>query len=365
MADGHDDTSCGATAADAGLSCYTSALLAYLAEEDPTAPARLAYSARLAIQPAAQPEPPAFRHHATALDQLPDGTLLQPKGAERLDTALGALADEIEAHGRVLFTADAARLPWAHPGQEPAPHFLVATGHRDGELWQMHDHFSGLFPNGLEQVPFSGWVSSSDMAALFTTHDAFSPVQRRRSREVFGHVVPASPVGTRQWFIRVPAGDTDDAAEDDVWITDPDDVSGYLVEHLDAVCAHGGEPAVLEDLWAASRHHQYKYNVLLASRCPERLPQRERALRRALSCWSGLPKTLRFAVNSARRGRPRTSLIDTTLRDLAAAETEARSLLGQEDKEQLWPLTTPSTTTSDEQRSTTGNTRPCAPVRTA
>ncbi|MER7899349.1 hypothetical protein ABTX62_25345 [Streptomyces sp. NPDC096046] len=364
MADEHDDTNCDATATDAGLSCYTSALLAYLAEEDPTASARLAYSARLAIQPAAQPEPPAFRHHAIALDQLSDGTVLQPKGALRLDTALGALADEIEAHGRVLFTVDAARLPWAPPGQEPAPHFLVATGHREGEFWQLHDHFSGLFPNGREQVPFSGWVSPPDMAALFTADEAFSPVQRRRSREVFGHVVPALPVGTRQWFTRVPAGDTDDTAEDGVWITDPDDVSGYLVEHLDAVCAQAGEPAVLEDLWAASRHHQYKYRLLLASPCPERLPQRERALRRALSCWSGLPKTLRFAVNSARRGRPRTSLIDTALRDLAAAETEARGLLGQEDKEQLWPLT-PSTTTSDEQRSTTRNMRHCAPVRTA
>ncbi|MEV5599410.1 hypothetical protein [Streptomyces sp. NPDC052496] len=364
MADPYDAPAPVTTAAGAGLSCYTSAVLAYLAREDATAHARVAHATRLAIRPAAPPGPPAFRHHDTALDRLPDGTALRPRGARQLGPALEALAEEIEAYGQVLFTADAARLPWAPPGRPPAPHFLVATGHRGGQ-WYLDDHFSGLFPDGHEQVPFSGWVSSADMAALFTTDDSFTPVQRRRGREVFGRTAAAPPEGSRQWFIRVPAHGTDDGPDDDGWITAPDRVGNRLKEHLDAVCAQEGEPAVLEDLWAAARHHRYKYRYFLAAPGQDPPPEREHALRRAESCWSGLPKTMRFAVNSARRGRPRTSLVDTTLRDLAAAETEARGFLGQENKEHLWSVTTSSPTTSDEQRTPTRTTRPCAPARTA
>ncbi|MEU0163153.1 hypothetical protein ABZ154_31230 [Streptomyces sp. NPDC006261] len=337
------------SAHEAALSCYTSALLAYLAEEDPSAPDRVARSTRLAVQPSPTSVPLVFRHHAAGLDRLPDGTALRPAGAEPLAEALAGLAEEVHTYGRALFAADAARLPWAPPGQEPAPHFLVATARGNGR-WYLHDHFTGLFPNGQEQLSFSGWVTDASMAALFTTDDHYSPVQRRRTAEVFGRTLAAPPKGTRHWFTRVRADTSSRVPDEGTWCTDPEHIAGHLLEHLRTAGTNPGEPTLLEDLWAASRHHQYKYRRALDAPGRSRPQEHDEALRQALTRWSGLPRTLRFAINSARRGRPRDSLLETAVHDLARAEDLARSVLLQEDKEHPWPATEPSMTASSERQ---------------
>ncbi|MEE1927859.1 hypothetical protein V1J52_06580 [Streptomyces sp. TRM 70351] len=306
------------------LSCYTSAVLGYLTPEDVHAPRRVAQSVRLALRPAHGAL--AFSHHAPGLDRLPGGGALRYRGTPSRDDALAGIDRELRARGRVLVAGNAAHLPWAAPGQRDAPHFLLVTGHRDGG-WHVSDPFAGLFPNGHEQQPFTGWISEHALSAALTTDDRFSLTQRRRTALAFGSPLPLPPRGTHQWLVREEA---EGPRPDDHDVIDaPEQVFADIAAMLHDAFAGTGEPAVLEDLWAAARHHRFQYRALVGERNLDSPAAPLRAVRHADACWADLPKTLRFAAGSARRGRPRTALVDNALHTLAEATAAARSVLAE------------------------------------
>nr|BFE50202.1 hypothetical protein GCM10017745_36290 [Saccharothrix mutabilis subsp. capreolus] len=171
-----------------GLSCYTANLLAYLAAVDDTAVDRFAESVRLAVRL----DEPAFSHHRTPLDVLPDGSVLRyASGGEETAEALRA---EIALHGRVIVVADNARLPWSPSfgTAATAPHWVLLDGCA-GDEWHVVDHFAGLLPTG-EQRPFEGVMSTSALMHAMDGPERLSPMQVRRNALAFGHPVEVRAV---------------------------------------------------------------------------------------------------------------------------------------------------------------------------
>ncbi|RKT74287.1 hypothetical protein DFJ66_7631 [Saccharothrix variisporea] len=295
-----------------GLSCYTANLLAYLDSFDDTALDRFADSVRLAVRP----DDLAFSHHRTPLDVLPDGSLLRYAAGPGWEA-------ELDRWGRVVVAVDNARLPWSpsYGTSETAPHWLLVTG-RDGDSWRVVDHFAGLLPTG-EQQPFEGTLSTEVLLRAMDGPEVLSPVQARRNSLVFGHVV-AVPEGGRKWLRREvgaavgvasgprlhsPTGVRRSPAEvgqnGGRWLVGAADVVPFLSDlfRRDPAVAAG----CLDDLWSAAGHHVFRY--------------RRAGVEDAADAWRQLPGALRFAVDSARRGRPRESLVELTFRNLLHIES--------------------------------------------
>lgn len=281
-----------------GLSCYTANLLAYLTSFDDTAPDRFAESVRLAVRP----DDLAFSHHRTPLDVLPDGSVLRY-------TAGPGLEAEVERWGRVVVVVDNARLPWSpsYGTDATAPHWLLVDG-RSGDSWHVVDHFAGLLPAG-EQLPFEGVLSTAALMHAMDGPEVLSAVQVRRNSLVFGHVV-AVPDGRPKWLRRVasgprldhPTGVRHNGGE---WLEGAAEVLPFLAGRFqeDPIGAAG----CLDDLWSAAGHHVFRYRLA--------------GVEDAADAWRQLPGALRFAVDSARRGRPRDTLVDLTFRNLLHIES--------------------------------------------
>ncbi len=304
-----------------GLSCYTANLAAYLAGELPDDGRWLAESIRLAVRVDLPDDELAFSHHGYPLDRLPDGTRLGYAWAATADQAEAGLAGELDRHGRVLAVVDNARLPWSPAAGtgEPAPHWLLVTG-RDGPDTDVLDAFSGLLTAG-EQRPHAGRLPMEALLDAMRPPLRWTAAQRRRNALAFGFPVPVPADGTWQWLHRSPAGAAGDAAGPlelpGCWLAGDDDVLPFLA----ALLADEGERAArhLDDLWSAAAHRGFKYRWL-ASRPGLAQAERER-LAAAEAAWGRLPVALRFAVQSARRGQPRASLVATMfehLRDIEA-----------------------------------------------
>ncbi len=308
----------GPTAA-AGLSCFTASLLDYLAPEVPDALERFATSIRLAVRVDA-PDGLYFSHHDVPLDRLPDGTCLRYGSAPTVSAALRAVAGELAAYGRVLVVTDNAALPWSPACGVPqanAPHWLLVDGH-DAGRWHVRDPFAGLLPLG-EQRPYSGWLGGGQLRAAMTLPAQWRPVQARRCVLAFGLPVPMPPDGAAQWLSRTPAAGPP-AALAGRWLTDDDEVLPFLAGCL---AERGGQAEeYLDDVWAAAQHRTFRHRWLAERVGPT---DRER-LELACEAWQKLPSAVRFAVESAARGRPRTSLLITTLEHLAEVERATRTI---------------------------------------
>jgi hypothetical protein len=331
----------------AGLSCYTANLAAYLDGEMPDTGQWLAESVRLAVRTDLPDGELAFSHHAYPLDRLPDGTRLRYASAATAGQAETGLTIELERQGQVLVVVDNSRLPWspaAGTGQA-APHWLLVTG-RDSPAagrpcgadsgvvvppgqpsCQVRDAFSGLLPAG-EQPPYAGPLPVEALLDAMRPPPRWSGAQQRRNTLAFGFPVPVPADGTWQWLRRSAAdGEQVPTRPPDLpgtWLTDDDDVLPFL----GALVAGQGEHAAryLDDLWSAAGHRAFRYRWR-AGRPGLAETERDR-LAAAAAAWGRLPVALRFAVESARRGQPRASLVTTMfahLRDIeAGADNAAR-----------------------------------------
>jgi hypothetical protein len=296
-----------------GLSCYTAALHGYLAAEW-DASALLARSVRLAVRVDLPDGRLGFSHHDPALDRLPDGSRLAYAGAGSAAAAAAEVADELAEHGRVLVVVDSARLPWSVTlGARAAPHWLLVDG-REAGGWHVVDGFSALLPAG-EQRPHSGWLSAEGLCHAMTLPERWEPEQELRSGMAFGGPVPVPPV--RALWLRRSRDRPAPAAPAGRWLVGDAHALPFLADYVAAQGARA-EPH-LDDVWAAAGHRAFAYRWRLGGRPGHR--ERE-ALEAALARWESLPQLVRFAVESACRGRPRASLVRSAVEAVLVAEED-------------------------------------------
>ncbi len=287
----------------AGLSCYTANLAGYLDAELPDVAGHLARSVRLAVRVDLPAGRLAFSHHGYPLDRMPDRTRLRyatlPPRA-----ALVSVADELSRRGRVLVVTDGSRLPWSpsRHGGPAAPHWLLVTGRR-ADSWHVVDAFAGLLAGG-EQRPFAGWLSTARLSHTMLLPERWSSEQHARNSLAFGFPVrvpePAGPVWLRRESTVERA-----VALPGQWLAGDDLVLPFLAEYF--IESAEGAARHLDDLWTAAAHRVFQHRWL-ATRPDLPEPDRQRHLA-AATAWAQLPRTLRFAVDSARRGRARPALL--------------------------------------------------------
>lgn len=268
------------------LSCYTANLVAYLGGD---ALDRLAAAIRLDVRTDLA-DGLAFRHH-DRIDGGVDGGLGYRSSPDWERTRIG-LAAELAAHGRVLAVANTAHLPWA-PVRAPASHWVLIDAH-DGDWWRVTDHFEALLPEG-EQAFFTGRLTDATLRAALTPVAEPTSALLRRDTFALGRAVPVPPAHHYRWLAPHTA---EPPPDDGDWCTELPKALALLGERFAA------DPALLathlDDLWAAARH--------------QRLSTSDAAVAAA---WADLPRTLRFAADSARRGRPRPSLVNAVFDDLS------------------------------------------------
>jgi len=285
------------------LSCYTGALARYCAAEFPDTTAWLAESVRLAVRTDMPDGRLAFSHHRYPLDRLPDGSGLWYAAGDPAD-AVAALRAELGRVGRALVVADNARLPWSpsYTSTAAAPHWLLLDA-RSGDRWHVVDTFRGLLACG-EQEPYDGWLGTGELLDVMTLPQRWTVEQDDRNALAFGFPV-AVPRGFRRQWLRRDFRSAAPAELPGEWLLEDATVLPFLAEH---VAAHGSAAERhLDDLWAAARHRAFRH--------------RWHGNPAAAAAWETLPAALRFAVDSARRGKPRTSLVHTTFDRLLQVET--------------------------------------------
>lgn len=294
------------------LSCFTTAIARYLTGEVADVAGHLARSIRLAIVTGGQP---AFVHHRYSLAELPGPDRLAYASAADPDEVLDAVGTELAGHGRVIVVGNTAGMPWA-PGYRGADdtHWFLVDDSRPGH-WHVVDAFAALLPNG-EQRPHAGWLSSAELTEACAPRRRLTPHQRNRDRYAFGPAVPTPPADRFWWVARGPAAGEPSAAADPV-------VHGAaalasLADQLAEMAADAG--TYLPDVWAASRHRlfQLAWPTVRDAIAEQVVVDVEQA-------WRVLPRTLRFAVESAQRGRPRSGLVRKTFHTLARLEAELPS----------------------------------------
>lgn len=293
-----------------GLSCYTANLTAYLRRLRPDADRFVARSVALAVGTDQPDDLLAFSHHVWPLNSLPDGRALGYRAAPAAGAALDGLAAELAATGAVLVVADSARLPWSPAGALSAPHFVLADGRAAGR-WHILDEFRALTAGGLHHEPFSGWIPEAALVRMIEPLTPLRPEHRLRNQLAFGAPVPLPEPGQFQWLA---VGTRTADPLPDGWVVDPARALDVLAERL-ADPLGSGDDRLLEDVWAAAQHHLHRYGVLAGDGFGPMATA-------AAAAWRTLPRTLRFAVDSARRGRPRPSLVAAAFAELRRIEDE-------------------------------------------
>ncbi|MEV0610265.1 amino acid adenylation domain-containing protein [Polymorphospora rubra] len=286
----------------AGLSCYTSNLAGYRAAEFADTPPWFAASVRLAVRVDLPDGQLAFSHHAQPLDRLPDGTRLTYASAPASDAADGIDA-ELRRYGRVVVVADSAALPWSPSAGSThhAPHWLLVDG-RYGDEWHVVDAFGGLLATG-EQRPYAGRLGTDALLSALR-QPGWSPEQCRRGALVFGHWTPP-PDGADPCWLRRTADAAPAPRLPGTWLSG-DDALEFLRDRVTDDPAAAGRH--LDDLWAAAMHHVFRHRWYAADA--------------TAAAWADLPRALRFAVDSARRGRPRPALVRATFDHLRRLERD-------------------------------------------
>ncbi|MEW1762007.1 hypothetical protein AB0393_36600 [Streptomyces cyaneofuscatus] len=294
------------------VSCYTTNLLGYLTADVPDAGDRLARSVRLAVRTDLPPGELAFSHHAR-VDRTADGRELAYRGAADWPGARAGLRDALNRDGRVLAVAGTARLPWSPAyGRADAPHWVLIHDYRAAR-WLMADHFMALTPYG-EQRPHLGWLDDAELAGVLALGTDSPPEIVRRDRLALGSEVPLPSIGPYRWLMRIPAetGTSDPEPGPGQWIQETvrslAHVRAVMAAHPDAIGRY------TDDLWAAARHHAYALARAVAEGTAD--PTVHQA---ASAAWAELPRAMRFAAQSAGRGRPRPGVVDRAFTQLIAA----------------------------------------------
>lgn len=273
------------------LSCYTTNLVDCLRPEQPDVDRRFAEAVALSVR-VDRPDVVAFTHHA------PVDPRLGYRSAGDWAGAAAGLREELADAGRVLAVANTRNLPWAPPSDEDVPHWVLVTDRADGR-WLVVDGFEALLPHG-EQRPYRGWFDDDALRELLAPLPPLRPEVHNRDVHALGVPVAVPEPGRYRWLSRrdVPPP----LPLEGRWVTGTEAALRYLAEHV------AGDPAALgrhaEDLWAASRHHQFKH-----AGDPE-----------AAAAWAELPRAVRFAVQSAERGRPRPALVVRAFEEVIAVE---------------------------------------------
>jgi hypothetical protein len=304
------------------LSCYTANLASYLTRHRDDALDHVARSVRLAVRADLPDDGIAFSHHAVPLNVLDDQTRLVYAGHRDAAIALHAVACELAEHGQALVVSNTATMGWSVTnGGSPAPHFLLVDGSRP-DAWHIDDRFTALRPGGEQQRPFTGWISTDVLLRGLTPITPLPAHHRRRNQHAFGFPVPLPPDGSYQWLAQ--AEPAVEQALSDEWVTDIEAVLDLLEGFWSALPARPERSRVLDDIWAASQHHTFRYARL---RCATGITGPDAsALDLAIEAWRDLPMALHFAALSARRDRPRGSLVTSTFARLRQAELAAHEV---------------------------------------
>ncbi|MER7625335.1 hypothetical protein [Streptomyces sp. NPDC126503] len=266
------------------LSCYTTNLKEHLRLTDPDAERRLATGFTLSLRLDGLDGTLAFSHHDRV---APD---FGYRGAHHWDDALAALRGEFARQGDVLAVASCRNLPWSpsHLARD-VPHWLRLTAH-DGDRWLVVDDFDALLPEG-HQSPHRGWVDETQLRFLLAPLPGLDTVLHQRDVYALGGGPAWVPdPGNHRW-LEHGAGRFDPRPGD--WVRGTTASLTLLRDLLpsdpEALVRHA------EDLWATARHHQYLH----------------RAEPEPAAAWGELSRSLRYAAQSAARGRPRASLVRT------------------------------------------------------
>ncbi|MFE7764149.1 hypothetical protein [Streptomyces sp. NPDC057438] len=304
-----------------GLSCYTENLAAYLSARAPDSTDLLARSVRLAVDPSTA----SFSHHDRALNNLPGGRRLGYRGVLDAEAARTGIAAELAERNRVLVVADSGALPWlTGAADDHAPHLILVDGRAPDGNWHVVDGFTALFSGGGSQDPFSGELSEAEFMALLAFPRGLSRVHRTRNSLAFGFPVTLPPHETYQWLAE-EEGATGEQLPRGSWLTGSaalEETARLLLADMDGEGSRG----VLEDVWAAAQHHMFRDAHLLAAAGAELSPAERETVDATTAKWRELPRMLRFAANSARRGRPRPSLVSGVFTALAELEAAASPL---------------------------------------
>ncbi|MFP3986823.1 hypothetical protein U9R90_04835 [Streptomyces sp. E11-3] len=300
------------------LSCYTTNLVSYLRPSVPDVEVRLAHAVRLAVRTDAPGGHLVFAHHSR-IDHTPDGRQLGYRGSRSWEYATTALEREISLHGQVLACGNTRFLRWSPVyGLADVPHWVLLERAARGR-WRLTDHFSALLPQG-EQRPYDGTLDDEELRAALTPVGRQEPEYALRDTYALGEAVPVSSPMEYRWLVREPV--TAAHPRRGTWLSEPRAVLSFLAERLgqdaDALARNA------DDLWAAARHHQHRLAVLAEAGQLSSATARE-----AAASWGELPRSLRFAVVSAERGRPRPGVVakafDDVLDTMSRVVTEERS----------------------------------------
>lgn len=266
------------------LSCYTANLVPFL---DNTAAHDLAHAIRLAVR-TDLPGELAFSHH-TRIDVDPSGKRLAYRGAPDWASARDALDAEVTRHGRVLAVGDTRHIPWSPQfGRRSTPHWLLLT--RSGGTWRVDDHFAALTPYG-EQLPCGRGCDDATLRDLLTPPGSVAPEAVSRDRYALGEETGLPPYSGYRWLEWT---DENPAPRAGTWIHGVAPALRWLAE----VCADlEALERCADDLWTAARHQRYRLAVLAEPDGAE------------ATAWAELPKTVRFVLESAARGRPRPAMV--------------------------------------------------------
>ncbi|KGW74904.1 putative azicU10 [Burkholderia pseudomallei MSHR2990] len=280
------------------LSCYTTNLIAHLGRADPSIERQFASAVALSVRVDLDGGRLAFLQHG------PVGPRLGYRAATTWGDARRGLEVELDRYGGALAVASTRNLPWspAH-GIEDTPHWIHLQGRESGR-WRVVDAFDALLPHG-EQRPFDAWVDDDALRALLAPLPRLPDHVQARDAHALGAVDQVPPAGQFRWL----SHDADTRiARAGEWIDGTDAALHYLsrrfVDELDTLRRHA------EDLWAASRHHQYRFSHQPA----------------VSAAWGELARSLRFAIQSAERGRPRPSLIALAFEQILHATSDTQEL---------------------------------------
>lgn len=325
------------------LSCYTANLATYLSGCREDALDHVARSVRLAVRADLSDDNLAFSHHAVPLNVIDDHSQLAYAAEPDPARALDGVARELADRGQVLVVSNTATMDWSVWSSRPsaAPHFLLIDGSRRG-AWHVDDRFAAIHPGG-EQRPFAGWISSAALLRCLTPITPLPAHLRLRNQHAFGFPVPLPPDGCYTWLARVPALERDRRARlPSPWVTGIAEVLDLLEGFWSALPARPDRSRVIDDIWAASQHHAFRYARLRSA--VALAGSDANALDLGVRAWRDLPMAMHFVVQSTRRGRNRDSLIASTFNRLRQAELAAHevaaasySLIGSSDEPEPRP----------------------------
>lgn len=295
-----------------GLSCYTENLHNYV-DREWDADSIFTASIRLAV---AESDDGIIRfsHHQPSLDRLPDGSRLEYTVLETIDTALHQLESELQFFGRALVVVERTALPWS--GRfivDTGPQWVVIDGHRRGS-WHVVDGFDPGPVVGA-RPPHSEWLHIGELRRAITLDHCWLPGQNVRNMMAFGNPVELPTDGIATILRRIENSPMAPELPNLRWHAGTSCALQFLLDRLASGIDVGERH--FDDLWAAASHHVFAYRNRIRG---ESNRQRRHHLACGLAAWSDLPRWLRLATESAKRGRPRDTLIGTALESVVTAE---------------------------------------------